>query len=232
MTLDISELLEGNQSHVENFEGRFEDVQESQSPDYVTVCCSDSRVLQDAAWSNSTPGKIFTCGNIGNRVVQETPKGEVVSGDVVYPLAHTDTGTAVVMGHTGCGAVTAAYNSITDGLDEDEPDGIEHSVSLIEHDLEEDVERLPGDIDDDEAVNRLVERNVDTQVEKLMESEDVPDDVDVVGCVYDFQDVYSSQRGKIHVINVNGDKDIESLRDDYPGIDDTDTVRRLTSPGQ
>src|SRR6056297_1146607 len=210
MRQTVVELLERNAEHASEFESRFDDVQDSHEPDVVTVCCSDSRVLQDDMWNNAEPGRIFTCGNIGNRVVQRTEEGEAVSGDVLYPVAHTGTETVVVVGHTGCGAVTATYDELTDGLDE--PAGIEHCIGLLSPRLEAGVEALPDGLDRSEAVNRLVEYNVDRQVEFLLASEDVPDDVDVVGVVYDFQDVYSDRRGEVQVVNVDGETDVESLR--------------------
>jgi len=211
------ELLESNSEHASEFESRFDEVQDSQHPDVVTVCCSDSRVLQDHVWGNDEPGRIFTCGNIGNRVVQKAESGEVVSGDVLYPIEHAGTETIVVVGHSGCGAVTATYDDLTDGLSE--PDGIRYSLELLKPHLEAGVETLPEDMDRTESINRLVEYNVDRQVEFLLESNDIPDEVDVVGVVYDFQDVYSGRRGEVHVINIDGETSVEKLRDDHPEID-------------
>jgi len=214
----VVELLTANADHAAEFDARFDEVQASQHPDVVTVCCSDSRVLQDHMWNNDGPGRLFTCGNIGNRVVQRTETGDVVSGDVLYPVAHTGTETIVVVGHTGCGAVTATYDDLTDGLSE--PPGIEHCLSLLKPYLEDGIEALPDDLDRADAINRLVEYNVDRQVEVLVESADVPDGVDVVGVVYDFQDVYDGRRGEIHVVNVGGETAVETLRADHPEIED------------
>ena len=223
MNETVTELLAGNAAHAEEFADRFDDVQESQAPDAVTVCCSDSRVLQDSMWGNDEPGHVFTCGNIGNRVVQRTEAGEVVSGDVLYPIAHTGTETAIVVGHTGCGAVTATYDHLTDGVS-DAP-GIEHCISLLAPRLEGGVEQLPADIDRSAAINRLVESNVDRQVEFLRESDDVPGSVDVIGAVYDFQDVYGGRRGEVHVINVDGETDVATLREQHTEI--ADRIDRL-----
>ncbi|MFD1646002.1 carbonic anhydrase [Haloarchaeobius litoreus] len=221
----IVELLAANAEHASEFADRFDDVQDAQHPEAVTVCCSDSRVLQDLVWGNEEPGRLFTCGNIGNRVVQESEAGPVVSGDVLYPLAHTGTEVAVVVGHTGCGAVTATYDELTGGIDE--PAGIEHCVSLLADELEAGVEALPDDIDRADAVNHLVEYNVDRQVEFLKESDEVPDDVTVVGVVYDFQDVYTDRRGEVHVVNVDGERDVATLCQEHPETEDR--IRRRWS---
>jgi len=212
------DLLNRNLAHATAFDGRFDDVQDAQRPPVVTVCCSDSRVLQDHIWGNDRPGQLFTCGNIGNRVVEHTHAGEVVSGDVLYPITHTGTETVVVVGHTGCGAVTAAHADLTDGVDE--PPGIERCLDLLTPHLSPGIDALPDDLTRAAAIDRLVEYNVDRQVDALVGSDDVPSAVDVIGVVYDFQDVYSGRRGEIHVINVDGERDPATLRASHPTIED------------
>ena len=222
MREEILELLRANERHAEAFDARFDGLEDHQQPDVVTVCCSDSRVLQDHIWENHDPGEIFTCSNIGNRVVQRTDGDEVVSGDVLYPLAHTETKTAVVVGHSGCGAVTATYDSLTDGVDE--PPGIEHCLSLLEPHLADGVDRLPDGLDRRDAVNHLVEYNVDRQVDALLDDDDVPDDVTILGVVYDFQHAYDGRRGEVHVVNVDGERDPEALASAHPEI--TERIER------
>jgi carbonic anhydrase len=217
MRQTIAELLESNSEHAAAFQSRFDDLQDSQRPGAVTVCCSDSRVLQDHIWGNDDPGQIFTCSNIGNRVVQRADDGDAVSGDVLYPIEHTGTEVVVVVGHTGCGAVTAAYDDLTDGISE--PPEITSCLELLEPRLEAGVESLPDGVDRSEAINRLVEYNVDRQVEFLEESDRIPAEVDVIGAVYDFQDAYSGRRGEVHVINVDGETAVEVLRDAHPEIE-------------
>lgn len=246
MTRTIVELLDGNRAHADAYAGRFDDLQNAQYPDAVSVCCSDSRVLQDELWGNDEPGRVFTVGNIGNRAVQRTDAGEtVVGGDVLYPLAYTDTKTAVVVGHTGCGAVTATYDAVradrvaagdaaTAGPDpvpaDEHPPGVRRCIDLLRPRVEPGVDELPDGLTHADAVNHLVEYNVDRQVEAICESADVPDDVDVVGAVYDFQDVYSDQRGTVHVINVDGETDVATLRDENPDI--ADRIGRLWEYGR
>ncbi|MDY6771054.1 MAG: carbonic anhydrase [Candidatus Nanohaloarchaea archaeon] len=214
----LAQLLDRNTEHVKRMDDAFDDLQDGQAPDLVTVCCSDSRVLQDDMVDNDEPGHIFTCGNIGNRVIQETEEGRAVSGDVLYPIAHTETKTALVIGHTGCGAVTATYRDITEGLDE--PAGIQHCIDLLREELEKGIEALPDGLDDEAAVNHLVEYNVDRQVQALLDSDEVPDDVTVVGAVYDFQDIHGGERGELHVINVDGVTEVDRLQDQHPAIAD------------
>ncbi|MDS0258890.1 IcfA [Haloarcula sp. S1CR25-12] len=228
MDSTVVELLDRNVEHAEKENARFDDLQETQFPDAVTICCSDSRVLQDDMWGNDEPGKIFTCSNIGNRVTQPTSMGHLVSGDVMFPLWNTDTKVAIVVGHTGCGAVTTAFQYLTE--DVIQPRGIKYCLEQLKPHLKEALDVLPDDLSDAAAINHLVEYNVDHQVSRLVDSEDVPDDVTVLGVVYDFQDVYSDQRGKVHVINVAGETDVATLRGDHPEI--ADRIGRLWEYGR
>jgi len=224
----VVELLDRNAEHAEKENARFDDLQETQFPDAVTICCSDSRVLQDDMWGNDEPGKIFTCSNIGNRVTQPTSMGHLISGDVMFPLWNTDTKVAIVVGHTGCGAVTTAFQYLTE--DVIQPRGIKYCLEQLKPHLKEALDVLPDDLSDAAAINHLVEYNVDHQVSRLVDSEDVPDDVTVLGAVYDFQDVYSDQRGKVHIINVAGETDVATLRGDHPDI--ADRIGRLWEYGR
>lgn len=218
----VKELLEGNRVHASAFDGEFDALQKEQRPPAVTVCCSDSRVLQNQMWNNEKPGRIFTCGNIGNRVIELLDGEPVISGDVLYPLAHTHTRVAIIVGHTACGAITGAYNDLVHGI-EDHP-GIKHCLTVLESDLADALELLPPDITDETAINYLVEYNVDRQIEHLEHSDAVPEDTTILGGVYDFCDVYPGKRGEIHLINIGGDRDVASLREQHPEI--ADRIRR------
>jgi len=94
------------------------------------------------------------------------------------------------------------------------------NINLLKPRLKEGVEELPGGLDEPEAVNQLVEYNVDRQVEFLRESGEIDEDVDIIGVVYDFQDVYSGSRGEVHIINFNGENRAEKLREQNPEIHD------------
>jgi carbonic anhydrase len=240
MTESFRALLEGNREHADAAVDSFDDVQHEQHPEAVSVCCSDSRVLQDDLWGNHEPGRVFTAGNIGNRVVQRTDEGDaVVSGDVLYPLAYTGTKTAVVVGHTGCGAVTATYDAVRATRDDApvheeaadptpasaHPPGVERCISLLREHVAPGVDHLPAGCSYADAVNHLVEYNVDRQVDAVVDSDDVDADASVFGVVYDFQDVYGGDRGEVHVINADGERDPATIRDAHPEI--AERVQRL-----
>ncbi|ELY46646.1 carbonic anhydrase [Natronorubrum sulfidifaciens] len=214
----LDALLAGNERHVTDLpDDYFAAVQDGQQPDVVSVCCSDSRVPQERMWGVDDPGTVFTPSNIGNQVWDEDDGELIVDGGLLYPIAHADTGVAAVVGHTGCGAVTAAYNAATDG-DLPGPRGVDKWVTqllpVIEDGLESD--QIDADADDETVINQLVEYNVDYQTRFLREADEIPDDVDVYGFVYDFQGVYGNEHGRTYLVNVNGETDPEAIAEAIP----------------
>lgn len=222
----LATLLAGNGRHAATDGDAVARLSGGQSPDVLTVCCADSRVSSERVLDVTEPGVSFSVENIGNRVVQRpAADGDpVASGDALYPLVHTGTELALVVGHTGCGAVTAAYDAVR-GDATPEPPGIEHCVSLLTPHLAPAVADLPEGVDRATAVDRLVEHNVDAQVATLCDSPDVPGDVTVAGLVYDFRDAYGPP-GELTVVNVDGVTDPATLRERRPEI--ADRVGRLT----
>lgn len=214
----LTTLLEGNHDHVEGLpEGYFDDVQTDQRPKLVSVCCSDSRIPQVEMWNIDEPGSVFTPSNIGNLVWDEIDGRRIVDSGILYPIHHAETDVVAVVGHTGCGAVTAAYRIATGGQ-RPGPRGVDKWVELIVPVIEEGLESELVDSDADEAtvVNQLVEYNVDYQAEFLDEADDVPDDVDIYGFVYDFQGVYGDEHGRVYLVNVNGETDPDAIAATIP----------------
>ncbi|WP_440772051.1 carbonic anhydrase [Natronorubrum sp. DTA28] len=214
----LNELLAGNERHVDGLpDAYFDAVQTGQHPDVVTVCCSDSRVPQERMWGVDDPGTVFTPSNIGNQVWDEDDGEQIVDGGLLYPIHHADTDVAAVVGHTGCGAVTAAYQAATGGSMPG-PRGVDkwvgQLVPVVEEALESDL--IDADADEETVINQLVEYNVDHQATFLRESDDVPDDVDVYGFVYDFQGIYGDEYGRAYLVNVNGETNPEAIAEEIP----------------
>ena len=212
----LAELLERNARHAESLsEGHFDAVQSEQRPAVVSVCCSDSRVSQEGMWDVDEPGWLFTAGNLGNQV--RDCDARAVSGDILYPIRFANTDVAAVVGHTGCGAITAAFERARSDDPETLPAGIETRVEsllpVIESGLADDRVDPAGDAG---LVDQLVEYNVDRQVEFLRSDSSVPDSTTVLGFVYDFQAVYGDSRGRCYLVNRGGETAIESLRDCVP----------------
>lgn len=136
MEKSIQLLKEGNQRYrnadsnpAKDFLVRRGETAERQLPYAVIVTCSDSRVAAE---------HIFSAG-IGDLFVVRT-SGNVVSnfdlGSIEYACAHLGTKVILVMGHTKCGAVSAAMTGMAAGflgsvLDEIRP-AIKDAADLTE----------------------------------------------------------------------------------------------------
>jgi carbonic anhydrase len=215
----LDELLERNRIWSSLLpEGYFGDVQESQAPTAVSVCCSDSRVSQEGMFlAPLEAAYLFNPSNIGNTVTTTVDGERVVDGSFLYALENLGVSPAVVVGHTGCGAITAAYGIAT-GTDVEAPPGIAQELEPIVEIVEEALARDAIDTDAAESavINQLVEYNVDAQIEFLRESEEVADETALYGFVYDFQRVYSDVAGRTILVNVDGETDPEVLREAVP----------------
>jgi len=223
----LTALLEGNHEHVESRPaGYFDSVQDGQQPSVVSICCADSRVSQEGMWTVDEPGWLFTPSNIGNQA-WEPDSDRVVNGNLLYPVEYTGTSTIAVVGHTGCGAVTAAYEAVT-GEGGDHPTGIEKWVGALVPVIEDGLDAVDTDAEDAAVVNRLVEYNVDRQVEFLSESDEIPDDVAAYGFVYDLHGAYGGSRGRTYLINEDGETDTETIQNDVGGKYQA-SVSRLTT---
>ena len=84
----------------------------SQHPWATVLTCSDSRVSPNWVF-DTTPGELFVIRNAGNSAFDEA------MASVEYGVSVLKTPLLMVMGHSGCGAVTAAMdaNPLTPSLD-------------------------------------------------------------------------------------------------------------------
>ena len=84
----------------------------SQHPWATVLTCSDSRVSPSWVF-DTTPGELFVIRNAGNTAFTEA------IASVEYGVSVLKTPLLMVMGHSGCGAVTAAMNGnpLTPSLD-------------------------------------------------------------------------------------------------------------------
>ncbi|HET7322701.1 MAG TPA: carbonic anhydrase, partial [Halococcus sp.] len=200
----------------------FEGVLDAQNPPVVSLCCADSRVSQEGMWDVDEPGWLFTPSNIGN-VAWSLTDPQSVDGNLLYPVANTGTRTVVVVGHTGCGAITAAYEAVTRGTVPESP-GIKRCVEALVPIVEE---ALDGTVADGEGViDRLVEYNVREQVAFLDSSSEIPDDATVFGFVYDLHRTYGSAPGRTYLVAADDETDPEALRRRVDADDET-AVRSL-----
>lgn len=133
----------------------FRHLADQQSPEYLWIGCSDSRVPANQI-TGLAPGEIFVHRNVAN-IVQETDFN--VLAVLQYAVDVLKVKHIIVCGHYGCGGVRAAIENYRYGLIDNWLAGIR---SLHRRNQAE-LDGLP--IDD--AVDRLCELNVTSQAQHV-----------------------------------------------------------------
>ena len=112
MTSDqaLSALVEGNKrfvsghaQHPDQKMARVKELASTQHPFATILGCSDSRVAPDIIFDQGL-GDLFPVRVAGNIV------DDAVLGSIEYAVEHLNCPLVMVLGHEGCGAVTAAVN--------------------------------------------------------------------------------------------------------------------------
>ena len=149
----------------------------AQHPFAVILGCADSRVPPELVFDQGF-GDLFVVRVAGNIVDTD------VTASLEYAVDHLGTKLIVVLGHSHCGAVTAALDSLTDSMAE--PDEI---VSLL-YRIEPALTDIPQGLDRENKISEGVKRNVAMGVQRLSRVPDLMKSLKsgklkIVGCVYD-----------------------------------------------
>lgn len=149
-----------------------------QTPFAVVLGCSDSRVPTEYVFDQG-PGQIFTVRVAGNVVSPST------AGSIEYAIKHLKPHVVVVMGHEGCGAVSAAM-TLTAEQASAEPENVRHLIGCIAPA----VRNLPPIRDAKARMREAVIASVRRQAQELRRNETVGDALDrgqiaVIGAYYE-----------------------------------------------
>ena len=163
--------------------GFFENLARQQTPEYLWIGCSDSRVPANQI-VGLDPGDIFVHRNVANLVVHTDFNCLSV---LQYAVEVLKVKHIIICGHYGCGGVAAALQSMEHGL-------IDNWLRNIK-DLYEQHEMLFRDIkSDEERVNALCMLNVIGQVSNVSHTTIVQNawnrgqDLSVHGWIYSIKD--------------------------------------------
>lgn len=131
----------------------FELLSKQQSPEYLWIGCSDSRVPANELLG-MLPGEIFVHRNIANQVIHTDLNCLSV---IQYAVEILKVRHIIVCGHYGCGGVRAALDTESYGL-------IDNWLRHIEDVHRFHKNKFDGITDHEEKVNLLCELNVIEQV--------------------------------------------------------------------
>ena len=153
-------LLENNKSwareSIEKDPEFFNRLKNTQTPEYLWIGCSDSRVPPDSI-TGTLPGEIFIHRNIANMVVNtDLNMLSVLQYSVeVLKVKHI-----LVCGHYGCGGVKAAMTNSSLGI----IDKWLRNIKDVHRFNREEVDAIENE---DEKIDRMIELNVKEQVMNL-----------------------------------------------------------------
>lgn len=160
MAETIKDLLKSNKEWVEKVKEKdpnfFKQLSEGQSPKFLWIGCSDSRVPATEV-TGTMPGSIFVQRNIANMVIHTDSN---LLSVVNYAVKILKVKHIIVCGHYGCGGIKAAMGN--------EPMGfLDNWLVHIKDVYRLHKEELDSIADEDERAERFVELNVKEQVNNL-----------------------------------------------------------------
>ncbi|MBZ9730702.1 carbonic anhydrase [Salegentibacter sp. JZCK2] len=174
---------EGTSIHPRQDPALIQSLSEGQAPFAIIVGCSDSRVSSEALFDQGF-GDLFVARTAGQVMAQAS------YATIEYAYLNLGTKLIVVLGHTSCGAVSAAVKIPAD------PPG--HIVTLINaiKPAALAVKNMEGD-----EINNAVRQNVINQVNDLRELESVLSDAYSKGNLLIIGAVYSLDTGKVEILD-------------------------------
>ncbi|MFT4175063.1 MAG: carbonate dehydratase [Luteolibacter sp.] len=159
MGQQLKQLLQNNRTWAENVIKAdptfFSQLAKQQSPEYLWIGCSDSRVPANQI-TNLAPGEIFVHRNVAN-VVAETDFN--ILAVIQYAVDVLKVKHIIVCGHYGCGGVQAALQNFRYGI-------IDNWLAGIRS-LRRKYSKYLADLPPEEALDRLCELNVLAQARNV-----------------------------------------------------------------
>lgn len=183
----IDHLFINNQAWAEKIRKQnpdfFEQLSKQQSPDYLWIGCSDSRVPANQLMGLA-PGEVFVHRNIANQVVHTDLNCLSV---MQYAVEVLKVKHVIVCGHYGCGGVIASMDDQPRGL-------IDNWLRHIKDVYRFHKEKVDAVTDEDQKIDLMCELNVIEQVANVANSTIVKNawaegqDLTVHGFVYNLKD--------------------------------------------
>ncbi len=204
----------------------FSDLSKQQSPEYLWIGCSDSRVVAEQL-VGLQPGELFVHRNIANVVV---PTDLNCLSVIQFAVEVLKVKHIIVCGHYGCGGVKASMEGIEHGL-------IDNWLCHIKSVHQKNEDELLCIADKTERLDRLCELNVIEQVRNICHTTVVQrawrnnKELSVHGCIYTLEtgilkdlnmrfseidhtnDIYQLKQAKKNIYQPN----LKVMKSDYEG---------------
>jgi len=201
--MDIKQIFENNSKWIakqlQTDENYFEKLAKGQSPEFLYIGCSDSRVSAEELMGLQ-PGEVFVHRNIANMI----PNTDLNSMSVInYAVMHLKVNHIVVCGHYGCGGVKAAMQQSDLGLLNPWLRNIRDVYRIHRKELE-------LITNEEEKYKRLVELNVQEQCINVIKTAEVQKansqrNLKVYGWVFDIH------TGKLVDLNIDFDAILKNV---------------------
>lgn len=140
----------------------FKRLENVQTPEFLWIGCSDSRVPANEI-TGTLPGEIFVHRNIANLVI---PDDLNVLSVLEYAVTHLKVKHVIVCGHHNCGGIKAAMTDHSYGI-------IDNWITHIKDVYDENRPEIDAIPDEAARVNHLVEYNVRQQVINISKTETI-----------------------------------------------------------
>ncbi len=179
---DYNKLIEQNaevvRKKLESNSSFYDELAKGQQPNFLWIGCSDSRVPANEV-TGTEAGDIFVHRNIAN-LVNNTDLN--LMSVIAYAVGVLKVDHVIVCGHYGCGGVQAAMSNADVGIINKWIRDIKNTYARNWDELKE--------LDDKARFNRMVELNVEEQVNNLAKSTILQKEwkersVEIHGWVYD-----------------------------------------------
>ncbi len=161
--MQLSQLFKNNEKWVQERLAEdplyFDKLSQGQSPEYLYIGCSDSRVTAEEIMG-LMPGEIFVHRNIANMVVSIDLNAMSV---INYAIDHLKVKHVIVCGHYYCGGVKAAMQSKDLGI-------LNPWLRNIRDVYRTYKDELDTFINEEDKYNRLIELNVQEQCLNLIKT--------------------------------------------------------------
>lgn len=224
----LAHLLERNKQWSDNVKKNdplfFSSLSEQQTPDYMWIGCSDSRVPANQI-TGLKPGEVFVHRNVANVV----PHADLNCLSVIqYAVDVLKVKHIIVCGHYGCGGVRAALSNQKFGLIDNWLRNIK-DIHRQHHDKIDSIVDADKIVEENKRVNRLCELNVIEQVNNVCHTTIVQDAWDRGQPLSVHGWIYSIRNGLIKDLSVSAASK-EHISKIYRVENEIDTTPAEASP--